>query len=486
MAQAPPKHPMTQHPLGVVVRRFHPFDSPEGVERRLMRQDLAAGVLRAAVTTPGAHLQPAANANSDRGQIHPEAGARDLAGLEPMPLLEHLVRFLQQPLSDCGGEPLAIGHAAEVADQVRPAKLAKIVREVVVDRVAIGMHDAAVFVAQHGASHLLGMTEAMVEERHLRIGQHPQVADPLWPVEARLIDVKRSLFSCVLVQSLPRLLQCLADSSLNRGDRSEAHLQAEELLKQNAYLPMRQAIPSREHRAERMNARSEGRRCNRSWQGGPRADSAVLAAQPMQPIYSQLGAYRRQVPLLMALRLGVGAMERSTTAPTALRKALDEPVHTPRLLQLPIFPRMALLSSAFASAPLLRGLASRRRGLRGGRPIRVARILFEPLFERQHFGAQPCEFFSQRCIDRLLLRQERRTVRATRHHPISRVGHCLISARHRPLLLPPERILALRLARPAPGPPRLVQRVVRLRLMCIKVDFAESVNSTLIPQECWE
>lgn len=139
----PPQHGMPQRPLGRVIGRLHALDPTEGPQRLPLGEQIATEPRNLGMRTRGADRQLVAQGQPDGDQRLVERHLVDPATPVQVPEQEDLVRHVQEPMGPARLRPIALGQSAQIADQVRPAELALIRREVAIGAPAVGADDPA-------------------------------------------------------------------------------------------------------------------------------------------------------------------------------------------------------------------------------------------------------------------------------------------------------------------------------------------------------
>ena len=178
--------------------------------------------------------------------------------------------------------------------------------------------------------------------------------------------------------------QGIRDLAVGLGDRPDAEAQPQHLIEQPADLALGQVIGRAQQPHQRQGARAQLPAGYARWQRAQVPLAAARAAAAVAPILVDLGANRRHLEDLVALRLILAHEDRRAALAQRLRPAVHDPVDFARIDQCPEAPLVAGLSPALAvTGPALRpvGLA---RAVRGRRLGRVARVQLHAFFERLH------------------------------------------------------------------------------------------------------
>ena len=280
-----PDHRMPDRPLCEVVGRLPPFVVDEGPEVLCLRYTttrenlrvpqsfsvvlrcilVASDESRCDLGALARHRPDTEHLAIDQQVFHldpdglhwfPELAATESAIPDLFPPVEHLLGLVEQLLADPVGLALHLGEALEVSLQVRPAKLA----QPAVDPVwlpAIG--DQHPFEGtQKLPCGLLAPVAVDHEHRHQLRRSHPQpVLDVVLP-PVRLVGMKNQPLLYMLLRLFDRLGYRLADSFLaGRGDRTQAHLEAEKVLQQLPYRSFAQTTGASQISADGLDTGAE-------------------------------------------------------------------------------------------------------------------------------------------------------------------------------------------------------------------------------------
>jgi hypothetical protein len=183
----PPQHRQPRHPLDVVVGRLHPLHTHERPQRRLHRQQLAAGRRRLAAAAGPALFQDGQDILAQARRVATENTARQRPIAHPVPPSEQHVRQEQQVLADRRAGVVPVHHRLEVPLEMGPADLPAVHGHLVIGRPAVAADDALDHLAQKGGQPRRRAAGVDDKGCHRGRGRRPQPAAVPGQLPARLI-----------------------------------------------------------------------------------------------------------------------------------------------------------------------------------------------------------------------------------------------------------------------------------------------------------
>ena len=316
MADLALNHRLAQGTLCGVVGGLDSLDVQEGPQRTCHLQELSAGAHGAgprrslAVLSAQLHhlLQRGLKGLSNRPAAVLQGGPVNRAVCVAMPVVKQLLLQAQQLGSELGAGARAFGDGGEIADQVRPAELPLLGRQMVVGREAIAHHNPAKAAPEQLDRGGCGAAQTLDEHRHC--GRHH---DPLpAPLAGGIVAVGVAGGGAGFIHVGHRLLtgkgqgllhgprQGCAQTLADLCNRSTAHLHPQQLIEQRLGLAETQRKDTAQQTHQGAEPRSVRTRFHISRQRCAGAGGAAGADQAMQPMLDHHWRDRRDVNHLMA------------------------------------------------------------------------------------------------------------------------------------------------------------------------------------------
>ena len=272
----------TERPFGGVVRRLDALDVEEGPHRGFGPQDSAAHRRRLVPPAARALVEQPDHLRSNRPRPSPCVRPCDLPVSVEVPDPEERVHQSAKSHPDPAVLLLALGHPAEVADDVSEAHLSLLEADVAVDAVAVGDEDAGGHLADELLAHVAAARGADQEHRRLLSDTGPRPRDLVGRAPGRFIQVLGGRFQHGIECFRVRRRHPLGQATLHVRDRAERHVDAVRVRDEALGSPSRQPVLAGEQANESGQVRTKAALMGAGRERGAAGAAARGALEPVE------------------------------------------------------------------------------------------------------------------------------------------------------------------------------------------------------------